>query len=355
MMILTYMFALMSIQASPAFTMYFFSMKSPSSLTWQQLFCSTLLMGVAMFFFTNFQGLGAKIMELRGSEAVTSLSNATVVPSLMRTLLPPLALGLVFIGHIAACQSTAAAHIVSGNAMLVRDFYWRSLRRQEAGDREQIWITRLAITATLILCLTVGFTSKAALVIFGALATSFGLLMYIPLLGVVWGFRLSGRGVVLGILSGMVATYLTYKVWRYPLSMHCAFWGLSVGLIVAWLARDSGRTKGFLTVQQMEIRQWLDAVDPPSESARRWRASLKWIIPLWFFFAVGPGCILGNRAFSILGLPPLWSWQVVWWLAGILMMYAFCIKAEMTTWSGNPEDIVAVDPDRIAETYVEEA
>jgi hypothetical protein len=64
---------------------------------------------------------------------------------------------------------------------------------------------------------------------------------------------------------------------------------------------------------------------------------------------------LGNRAFSILGLPPLWSWQVVWWLAGILMMYAFCIKAEMTTWSGNPEDIVAVDPDRIAETYVEEA
>ncbi len=353
-MILTYLFALMGVQASPAFTMYFFSMKSPRSLTWQQLFCSAILMGAALFFFTNFQGLGAKIMELRGDVTFASLNSSNVVPTLMQYLLAPSSLGLIFIGHICATQSTAAAHVVSGSSMLVRDFYWRGFRNRAAGEREQIWITRLAITVTLILSLTVGITSNRLMIILGALATSFGLLMYIPLLGVVWGFRISGRGVIRGMLAGMLATFLTYYVWKYPLSMHCAFWGLSTGFIVTWLVSKFGRRES-LTAHQAEVRLWLESMDIPSKSAGRWRAGMKWIVPAWFFFAVGPGCILGNRAFSVLGLPPLWSWQVAWWLVGVLMIYAICIKAEMTTWSGDPEEIATVDPDRMEKIFVKEA
>jgi SSS family solute:Na+ symporter len=35
-------------------------------------------------------------------------------------------------------------------------------------------------------------TSKAALVILGALATAFGFVMYVLLVGVIWGFRFRG-------------------------------------------------------------------------------------------------------------------------------------------------------------------
>jgi hypothetical protein len=50
-MILTYMFALMGIQCSPAFTMWTFGIKSPKPLAWQQAFMSTFVVGFALFFF----------------------------------------------------------------------------------------------------------------------------------------------------------------------------------------------------------------------------------------------------------------------------------------------------------------
>jgi solute:Na+ symporter, SSS family len=64
-MILTYMFALMGIQSSPAFTMWNFGIKSPAPLAWQQTFMSTFLVGFALFFFSAFQGLGAKFCSFR--------------------------------------------------------------------------------------------------------------------------------------------------------------------------------------------------------------------------------------------------------------------------------------------------
>ena len=58
--ILTYMFALMGIQSSPAFTMWNFGIKSPKVLAWQQAFMTVFVVGFALFFFAAFQGLGAK-------------------------------------------------------------------------------------------------------------------------------------------------------------------------------------------------------------------------------------------------------------------------------------------------------
>jgi hypothetical protein len=83
--------------------------------------------------------------------------------------------------------------------------------------------------------------------------------------------------------------------------------------------------------RQAELRQWLDSVDEPSESGKAWRKIMKIAVPVWYFFAIGPACILGNNAFSFSGFTPLWSWQIVWWILGIIMMWALCFKAEMAT------------------------
>jgi SSS family solute:Na+ symporter len=69
----------------------------------------------------------------------------------------------------------------------------------------------------------------------------------------------------------------------------------------------------------------------PSESARSGAAVMKIV------------CRCGISSPSVLpvfsatmpspspGFPPLWSWQITWWILGIVMMWALCFKAEMAT------------------------
>jgi Na+/proline symporter len=348
-MILTYMFALMGIQSSPAFTMWTFGIKSPKPLAWQQAFMSTFVVGFALFFFTAFQGMGARIIQETGMgltpeqvELFKGLNNRNTVPILMQQFLPPFMLGVVFIGAIAAIHSTAAPYIGTGGSILLRDIYWRYIKKKDCSDAEQIWVNRLLATVLTIAALVVGLTSKAALVILGALATAYGFVMYVLLLGVIWGVRFPSIGAVLGVLSGMIAVYVTYDIFRYPLSMHCAFWGTAVGLVVAFICRGVGLKDDEETVKrQAEVRSWLDSVDEPSESGKAWRKIMKIVVPVWYIFAIGPACILGNTAFSLNGFPHLWSWQIVWWILGIVMMWALCFKAEMATT--NEEQIRRAD------------
>ncbi len=331
-MILTYMFALMGIQSSPAFTMWTFGIKSPRPLAWQQAFMSTFVVGFALFFFTAFQGMGAKVLELEGVEAFAKIGQGTVVPILMMEFLPPFVLGIVFMGAIAAIHSTAAPYIGTGGSIIMRDVYVKYIKKGNVSHAEQIWVDRGMKTFLTIAALTVGLTSKAALVILGALATAFGFVMYVMLLGVIWGVRYPSIGATLGVLSGMVAVFLTYYIWPAPLSMHCAFWGTGVGLTVALLCRSLGLKDTQETIErQAEVRKWLDSVDEPSESGKKWRGIMKIVVPVWYFFAIGPACILGNKAFSFAGFPSIWSWQITWWILGIIMMWALCFKAEMST------------------------
>ena len=79
------------------------------------------------------------------------------------------------------------------------------------------------------------------------------------------------------------------------------------------------------------MRGFLNDIDGPSESGRKWRKAMKIIVPLWYFFAIGPACIFGNNAFSFAGFSPLWAWQIIWWILGIVMLWALCFKAEMAT------------------------
>ncbi len=331
-MILTYMFALMGIQSSPAFTLWAFANKNPRPFPWQQAFMSTFVVGFALFFFTAFQGMAARILADQG--VISLAKDSDVVPLLMKTYLPGFMLGIVFIGAIAAMHSTAAPYIGTGGSILLRDVWWRYVRGKKGGHAEQIWINRMFTTILTIAALAVGMTSKAALVMLGALATAFGFVMYIPLLGVLWGWKWPSMGTVLGILSGMVAVYVTYGIpaIKYPLTIHSAAWGVGVGLIVAYLCKGLGFKDNPETIErQREVREWLASIEKPSEAGQKWRNAMKFIVPAWYFFAIGPACILGNNAFSFAGFPHVWSWQIAWWIVGIVMMWGLCFKAEMST------------------------
>lgn len=331
--ILTYMFALMGIQSSPAFTMWNFGLKSPKPLAWQQAFMTVFVVGFSLFFFAAFQGLGAKILQLQGVGAFADVAkDSAVVPLLMHTYLPPFMLGVVFMGAISAIHSTAAPYVGTGGSILLRDVYWRYIRKQQASDTEQIWMNRVFATVITLLALLVGLTSKAMLVILGAFATSFGCIMYILQLGVLWGFKFPTIGAVVGVVVGMVGVIITYQF--KILTIHPAAWGTGLGLLAAYLCRGLGVKDDEETIKrQVEVRQWLDSVDAPTEDGKKWRTWCKIIVPIWFFFAIGPGALLSSSAFSFCGFPPIWSWQIVWWIYAIIMMWALCFKAELATTS----------------------
>jgi Na+/proline symporter len=288
------------------------------------------VVGFALFYFTAIQGMGAKVLEVSGLLKFTKDSD--VVPILMANYLPPFVLGVVFLGAIAAIHSTAAPYINTGGSILLRDIWWRYIRKQNCSHAEQIWLNRLFATILTISAVLIGLNSKAALVILGALATAFGFVMYVLLIAVCWGVRFPSIGAVLGVLSGMIAVYLTYSVWPNLLTMHCAFWGTFTGLVVAFACRGLGlKDKEETIKRQNEVRAFLDSIDAPSEAAKKWRGVMKIGTPIWYFFAIGPACILGNTAFSFAGFPPLWSWQIAWWIVGIVMMWALCFKCELAT------------------------
>jgi hypothetical protein len=65
-----------------------------------------------------------------------------------------------------------------------------------------------------------------------------------------------------------------------------------------------------------------------------------WIITLvWFFFGIGPGCVIGNTIFGdpnnaadwVFGIPSIWAWQILWWVLGCYMMWFLAYKMEMST------------------------
>lgn len=332
MMILTYMFSLMGIQASPAFTMWSFSNKNPRPFPWQQAIASTFFVGFALFFFTAIQGMGGRVV---GSE-IGIASDRDLVPKLMHAYLPGFWLAFVTVAALAAMQSTAAPYIGTGSTILARDVYFRYIRPR-AGHIEQIWMSRVFAVVIATVAMFISIKSAAALVMLGGLATAFGTLMYVALLGVCYGWPIKGVGAVLGLIAGIASVILTdpnISPWAKSLgflwTIHSAGWGLLVGLIVAFVFSKLVPDSPEVEARRREIRTWLDDIDRPSESQRAWRKAMWVAVPVWYIFAIGPGAVIGNHAFSFLGFAPLWSWQIVWWLLGVVLMWAMCFKAGLS-------------------------
>ncbi|HEX6209670.1 MAG TPA: sodium:solute symporter family protein [Methylomirabilota bacterium] len=333
MMILTYMFSLMGIQASPAFTMWSFSNRNPRPFPWQQAIASTFFVGFALFFFTAIQGMGGIVVQ---GEFGVPLTNRNLVPELMTKYLPGFWLALVTIGALAAMQSTAAPYIGTGSTILSRDVYFRYIRPR-AGHGEQIWMARVFAVIIASVAMIISIKSQAALVMLGGLATAFGTLMYVALLGVCYGWPIRGVGAVVGLIAGIIAVIVTdinispwAKTFGYLWTIHSAGWGLGVGLVVGLLFSKLFPDSPEIEARRREMRTWLEDIDRPTAAQKAWRKAMWVAVPVWYLFAIGPFAVIGNSAFSFLGFPPLWSWQIVWWLLGVILMWALCFKAGLS-------------------------
>jgi Na+/proline symporter len=362
-MILTYMFALMGIHSSPAFSMWAFSNTNPKPFAPQQVWASSFGIGIILFVFTAFQGMGGHFLGadtafmaahpehvndvlsagLGGKDLMKSAgASDMLVPQLIH-LAPAWLGGLLAVCALAAMQSTGAAYMSTAGGMLTRDLL-KHFVMPNVSHAQQKLFGRLGVLVIVLAALTVATTTTDALVLLGGLAVAYGFQMWPALMAVCWFPWLTRQGVVLGLIAGLIAVTVTdinlgIEAWgRWPLTIHSAGWGilfnLGIAVIVSAMTQDQAET-----AHRMKFHDFLrEHASLPA--SKKGLVPVAWIITLvWFFFGIGPGAVIGDTIFGnpndaatwTFGMPSIWAWQLLWWALGVFMMWFLAYKMEMST------------------------
>ncbi len=346
MMCLTYMFALMGIQASPAFSMWAFSNKNSSAFRWQQVVASSLIIGIILFTFTIIQGIGGHVLVL--NDVIQNVNDKNLVPKLINLLSSsfPWLVGLLAVCALAAMQSTGSGYMSTFSAMVIKDIYLKFLNKN-ASDKNQKNSGRLIVILIAIIAIFVAANTTSAIVMLGGLAVAYGFQMYPALLGICYFKWFSTRGIVFGLIAGLITVTLTDKtsIWfglpwgSYPLTIHSAGWGIFVNLIVtittSFFIKDDKKRKKI----KNKRHEFLSKISVLSEKKKKF-IPLAWILTMiWFLVGFGPFATIGNSFFSNpnqtitwspFGLPSIWIWQLFFLGYGIFVMWFLAFYMELS-------------------------
>jgi Na+/proline symporter len=365
-MVLTYMFALMGIQSAPAFSMWSFGNQSPKPFAPQQVWASSFCIGLILFFFTAFQGMGAHLLGANQAVTDAGLALNTLIPDLSDNkqagLVPhyfnliadaaPWLVGLLAVCALAAMQSTGAAYMSTAGAMLTRDLYKRYLNPTASHTTQKLF-GRMGVGVIVLAALVVASTSADALVLLGGLAVAFGFQMWPSLASICWFPWITRQGATLGLAAGLLGVIFTETFgatiagwfgidlpWgRWPWTIHSAGWGMFLNLAVCLPVSAMTQNESD-HAHRMTYHNFLKEHAGLPES-KRGLIPIAWIITLaWMFFGIGPGAVFGNYIFGApdagvdgwtFGIPSIWAWQILFWLLGVGMMWMLAYKMEMST------------------------
>ena len=359
-MCMTYMFALMGIQASPAFSMWAFANKTSEPFRWQQVVASSLVIGIILFTFTIFQGLGGNVLVEQGIFA--SVTDKNLVPQLINLLsdTAPWLVGLLAVCALAAMQSTGAAYMSTFSGMVTRDIY-RHYISPEATDKVQKLCGRIFVVVVTLAALFVATQFTGAIVMLGGLAVAYGFQMYPALLGICYFSCLTRKGVVWGLVAGLIAVTLTDRTvalfglpWgAFPWTIHSAGWGIFFNLLVTLIVSFAFPDPEEEREKRTKRHAFIQAVSGLTEDQKK-LVKPAWILTLiWFLVGFGPFATVGNTLFSDpntpstwvpFGLPSLWVWKLLMLIFGIFVMWLLAFKVGLSS---------PVPPERVEQVYKE--
>ena len=337
MMCMTYMFALMGIQSSPAFSMWAYANKTSKPFRWQQVVASSIVIGIILFTFTIIQGMGADVLVLNG--IFETISDSTLVPKLINLMSEsaPWLVGLLAVCALAAMQSTGSAYMSTFSAMITRDIYKNYIDEEVTEDRQK-FIGRLFVVVVAVAALVVAIVSTDALVMLGGLAVAYGFQMYPALFGNLYCKWISKTGVTMGLIIGLLAVTLTDKMssifplpWgAYPLTIHSAGWGIFFNIIFTGFGSYFFPDSDQKNLDKEKRHAFLSEVAGVPESKKKLVPLAYGLVIFWFLFGFGPFAMIGNTLFSDpnipatwapFNLPSIWIWQLVFLFFGIFVMW----------------------------------
>ena len=337
MMCMTYMFALMGIQSSPAFSMWAYANKTSKPFRWQQVVASSIVIGIILFTFTIIQGMGADVLVLNG--IFETISDSTLVPKLINLMSEsaPWLVGLLAVCALAAMQSTGSAYMSTFSAMITRDIYKNYFNEEVTEDRQK-FIGRLFVVVVAVAALVVAIVSTDALVMLGGLAVAYGFQMYPALFGNLYCKWISKTGVTMGLIAGLLAVTLTDKMssifslpWgAYPLTIHSAGWGIFFNIIFTGFGSYFFPDSDQKNLDKEKRHAFLSEVAGVPEPKKKLVPLAYCLVIFWFLFGFGPFAMIGNTLFSDpnipatwapFNLPSIWIWQLVFLFFGIFVMW----------------------------------
>ena len=337
MMCMTYMFALMGIQSSPAFSMWAYANKTSKPFRWQQVVASSIVIGIILFTFTIIQGMGADVLVLNG--IFETISDSTLVPKLINLMSEsaPWLVGLLAVCALAAMQSTGSAYMSTFSAMITRDIY-KNYIDEEVTEERQKFIGRLFVVVVAVAALVVAIVSTDALVMLGGLAVAYGFQMYPALFGNLYCKWVSKTGVTMGLIAGLLAVTLTDKMssifplpWgAYPLTIHSAGWGIFFNIIFTGFGSYFFPDSDQKNLDKEKRHAFLSEVAGIPESKKKLVPLAYCLVIFWFLVGFGPFAMIGNTLFSDpnipatwapFNLPSIWIWQLVFLFFGIFVMW----------------------------------
>jgi len=378
MFILTFMIALMGIQSSPDFSMWAFATKDPKAFAFQQVWASAFIMGFLLFFFTAIQGIGGHLLgaDIAFREAYPELtknllgvflnddqlssmvfSTEPLVPLLIRMMAdsaPWLTAGLA-VCALAALQSTAAPYMSTVGSMISRDLInvmYKNRKHENLSDNRQIFWARVSTIVITLFSLWIAIHATDVIVYLGGLAVAFGLQMAPALIGICWFPFFTRKGIIAGLFVGLLAVFLTEGIvtgegkfleswvnWgQWPYTIHSAGWGITFNLLTVFVV-------SFLFKKNKEQRAHRDTYhtffkqNTSSQTSTRKKWGVVAFVIIWALFAIGPFATIGNSLFGkinepdtwLFSIPPIWIWQILWWVIGVYMIYMLAYKMQFST------------------------
>ena len=367
-MILSFTLSYMGIVLSPTFSMWSYSVKSPKSFYYYQIWGSGAIVGIFLFIFAALLGVGANLLGANPLINLNGFALNQILPELdinnVSSLIfsfigslgsaSPVLVGLLAICLIAALQSTLAAFLMTSGSMVARDLYRPYIDKEPSWKRELL-VARLAMLLICLAALYLATFFETSLILLGGLAIAFGFQLFPVLLGMIWFPWITKTGATLGLITGMFFVILAetfgHKLtgnalpWgRWPLTIYSGLWGLFFNVIVCFLSSafssndaDKEHRKSFHDFMNDHM-----GIHPSRKKIK----SLAYVLFLiWAFFSIGPGLIFGNLIFGsadlsydnwVMGIPSLWAYQIIWWAAGVLLIWFMANKLDLSTLPKKP-------------------
>ena len=367
-MILSFTLSYIGIILSPTFSMWSYSVKSPRSFYYFQIWGSGAIVGVFLFIFAALLGVGANFLGANSFVNMNGFAISQILPeidlnnisSLIFSFIgglgsvSPILVGFLSICLIAALQSTLAAFLMTSGSMVARDLYRPYIDKEPSWTRELL-VARLSMLLICLAALYLATYFETSLILLGGLAIAFGFQLFPVLLGMIWFPWITKTGATLGLITGMFFVILAetfgHKLtgnalpWgRWPLTIYSGLWGLFFNVIVCFLSSafstndpDQEHRKSFHDFMNDHM-----GIHPTRKKIK----SLAYVLfLLWAFFSIGPGLIFGNLIFGsadlsydnwIMGIPSLWAYQIIWWAIGVLLIWFMANKLDLSTLPKKP-------------------
>ena len=356
MMIFTFAISFMGVVLSPSFSMWSYTAKHPKVFSYYQIWGSAVVVGILLFVFATYQGIGASLLGANSEINSSGLSINKILPEVSSedhsmliyqiiNLMDNSALwvtGLLAVGVIAAIQSTAAAFLITSGGIITRDLYKTYVNKNISWENELVAV-RIITMLIFLAALYLATFAKPAMVIFSGISISIAFQFLIVLLGLIWFPWITRGAAISGIIIGIIIVILTETIgqqisgnrlpWgRWPLTIHSGVWGLLFNVFICFsVSAFSSLTK--IDSDRNHRQKYHDFLNDhmglhPSRTKLR---SFAYVIALiWLFFGAGPGQVLGNSFFGepsagyeewILKIPSLWGYQLIWWFFGIGLIW----------------------------------